>query len=59
MKPSSTSEYSFPLDGSMVSDVLCGYSPSLFKRDINHGEQKLRLLSLFSGCGGMDIANLN
>ena len=40
----------------VVSDVIVGYQPSLFCGNaVEAGKGKLRLLSLFSGCGGMDI----
>ena len=40
---------------SCLSDVLDGYQLSLFNRGNATNRQELRLLSLFSGCGGMDI----
>lgn len=38
-----------------VSDVISDYQPSLFKYENRKSAKELRVLSLFSGCGGMDI----
>ena len=38
-----------------VSDVISDYQPSLFKCENRKSAKELRVLSLFSGCGGMDI----
>ena len=39
----------------VVSDVISNYQPSLFPKTETDDKGKLRVLSLFSGCGGMDI----
>lgn len=39
----------------VVSDVLSDYIPPLFPHENVDSKNKLRVLSLFSGCGGMDI----
>ncbi|HIR36884.1 MAG TPA: DNA (cytosine-5-)-methyltransferase [Candidatus Limisoma gallistercoris] len=39
----------------VVSDVISNYQPSLFPKAETDDKGKLRVLSLFSGCGGMDI----
>lgn len=41
----------------VVSDVISNYQPSLFPKAETDDKGKLRVLSLFSGCGGMDIGN--
>lgn len=46
------------LEEDIVSDVIISYQPSLFAHTSTRAKRmkgKLRLMSLFSGCGGMDI----
>lgn len=52
-----TNQYKFNDDfaNDVASDVLSGYFRSLFPCEEVDSRNKLRVLSLFSGCGGMDI----
>lgn len=46
-------QYSLMEESDLVSEIQI---PLLFKEpDVNYGENRYRVLSLFSGCGGMEL----
>ena len=57
MEPKKTTPTSYPEPNSdcLPADFLREELPHIFHREENGAEGKLRVLSLFSGCGGMDL----
>lgn len=57
MEPKKTTPTSYPEPNSdcLPADFLREELPHIFHREENGAEEKLRVLSLFSGCGGMDL----